>query len=191
MEENKIHELIQKSIDVKLNIAKLCHEEISFTVKVIENAFRGNNKLLVCGNGGSAADSQHIAAEFVSRFLIERRALFALALNCNTSSVTAIANDYNYDFIFSRQVEAFGSENDVLLAISTSGNSRNVLEAALVAKRKGMIVIGLTGKSGGKLLDICDVCIRVPSEHTPNIQESHIMIGHIICEIVEANLFGA
>ncbi|WGL60841.1 D-sedoheptulose 7-phosphate isomerase [Pigmentibacter sp. JX0631] len=189
MEENKIQELIQKSIDVKLNIAKLCHEEISFAVKVIENAFRGNNKLLICGNGGSAADSQHIAAEFVSRFLIERKALFAIALNCNTSSLTAIANDYNYDFVFSRQVEAFGTHNDVLLAISTSGNSKNVLEAALAAKKKGMIVVGLTGKSGGKLLDICDVCIRIPSEHTPNIQESHIMIGHIICEIVEENLF--
>lgn len=190
MNSEIVFNLIQRSIEVKQKISKDLCSDINKAINYIENAFKVDRKLLICGNGGSAADSQHIAAEFVSKFLIERKALFALALNCNTSTLTAIGNDYHYDHVFSRQVEAFGQENDVLLAISTSGNSKNVLEAAKMARNKKIKIIGMTGISGGKLKDLCDLCLCIPSEHTPFIQESHIMIAHIICEVVEKNLFG-
>ncbi|WP_425460370.1 D-sedoheptulose 7-phosphate isomerase [Fluviispira sanaruensis] len=180
---------MKKSIETKLSINREIKLNILKSIDLIVTAFENKNKLIICGNGGSAADSQHIAAEFVSKFLIDRKALFALALNCNTSSLTAISNDYNYDYSYSRQVEAFGTKNDILWGISTSGNSKNVLNAVEVAKSKGMSIIGMTGNQGGKLAALCDIAIRVPSDHTPNIQECHIMIAHIICEIVEARLF--
>ena len=156
---------------------------------MIINTLRDGGKVLICGNGGSAADAQHIAGELLGKFYMIRRALPAIALNTNTSVITAIGNDTSFDEIFSRQVEALGTEKDVLIAISTSGNSRNVIKAIEKAKEKGMKVIGLTGRSGGMMRNICDVLINVPSQDTPRVQESHITIGHIICEIVEKELF--
>ena len=150
-----------------------------------------SRKLLICGNGGSAADAQHIAAEFVGRYLHERKPLPCHALTTNTSSLTAIGNDYGYERIFARQVEAFGEEGDVFWGITTSGNSRNVLEAATFAREHGLFCIGLTGEGGGRLRDLSDLCIAVPSSSVPRIQEAHITIGHVICELVEATLVGS
>lgn len=144
--------------------------------------------VLLCGNGGSAADAQHIAGELTGRFLRERRALPALALNTNSTTLTAIGNDYGYDFVFSRQVEAHGRAGDVLIAITTSGNSGNVIHAAKAAKAGGLKVIGMTGENAGLLGQLCDVCIKVPSAETPRVQEMHILIGHILCEIAEAEI---
>lgn len=155
---------------------------------MISDAFASGNKLLLCGNGGSAADAQHIAAEFVGRFLLERRTVPAIALHTNTSNLTAIGNDYGYDQTFSRPVEAFGRSGDVLLGITTSGNSQNVVRAAEVARECGMKVIGLTGASGGRLEAVSDLCLCVPSSATPRIQELHIFVGHAICELVETTL---
>jgi D-sedoheptulose 7-phosphate isomerase len=159
--------------------------EVDRAVTVIVRSLNAGGGLLVCGNGGSAADAQHIAAELTGRFLLERRPFRALPLHGNTSSLTAIGNDYGYDEVFAREVAAHGREGDVLLAISTSGNSRNILRAIDVAREKRITVIGLTGATGGKMIDVCDICIRVPSTSTPRIQECHILIGHTICELVE------
>jgi D-sedoheptulose 7-phosphate isomerase len=142
-------------------------------------------RLLACGNGGSAADAQHIAAELTGRFFRDRRPLPAMALHGNTSSLTAIGNDYGYDQVFAREVAAHGRPGDVLLALSTSGNSENVLRAIAAARETRMTVIGLTGQGGGKMRDLCDVCLCVPSASTPRIQECHILIGHTICELLE------
>ncbi len=159
--------------------------------KVIVQTYRSGCKLLICGNGGSAADSQHIAAELVSRFLIERKALDAEALTINTSSLTAIGNDYSFDQVFSRQVEAKGAKGDVLIGISTSGNSKNVIEAIKTAKEMEIKTIGLTGNNRDSLIGrLSDYCIHVPSSATPRIQEAHILIGHILCELIENELFG-
>lgn len=164
---------------------------IEEAASLLLNAFQNGKQLLICGNGGSAADSQHIATEFVSRFFIERKALNAEALTVNTSSLTAIGNDYSFDKVFSRQVEAKGKEGDVLIGISTSGNSKNVIEAMRVAKEIGMSTIGLTGSNqDGTIYKVSDCCIGVPSDCTPRIQEAHILIGHIICEFVEYKMFG-
>jgi D-sedoheptulose 7-phosphate isomerase len=145
-------------------------------------------RLLVAGNGGSAADALHIAGELLGRFLRERRPLSAIALSANASVVTAIGNDYAYDEVFARQVAGHGRRGDVFLGISTSGNSNNVLKAAAVAREMHLSVVGLTGQTGGRLKDACDVCLRVPSESTPRIQEIHILIGHLICQVVEDSL---
>ena len=153
-------------------------------------ALRRKNKILLAGNGGSAADAQHIAAELVVRLNYDRSPLAAIALTTDTSALTAIGNDYGYEHIFSRQVEAIGSAGDVLIAISTSGNSKNILAAIKSAQAKGIKVIGMTGKSGGIMAEICDIIIKIPSTHTPNIQECHIMFGHIICQIIEDSIFG-
>jgi D-sedoheptulose 7-phosphate isomerase len=153
-------------------------------------AFRAGKKVLLCGNGGSAADAQHLAAEFVGKFYFDRPALPAEALTVNTSSLTAIGNDYSFDVVFSRQVEAFGAAGDVLIGITTSGNSRNVLEAFRVARQKGILTVGLTGASGGQLKEAADYCICIASTDTPRIQEQHILVGHILCELVEQALFG-
>ena len=153
-------------------------------------AMRAGRRLLICGNGGSAADSQHLATELVSRFYLERRALDALALTVDTSALTAIGNDYDFSRVFARQVEAYGRRGDVLLAISTSGNSGNVVEAAKTARGMGLKVVGLTGAESSALSRLSDVCIRVPSASTPRIQEAHILIGHALCEFVERELFG-
>ncbi|MCR4418637.1 MAG: D-sedoheptulose 7-phosphate isomerase [Clostridia bacterium] len=161
---------------------------IAEAAAVVAEVVTGSGKILFCGNGGSAADAQHIAGELVGRFLKERWPLPALALNGNTSVLTALGNDYGFEEIFARQVAALGQPGDVLVAISTSGNSPNVLRAAEVARAKGMKVIGLTGAVGGKLKPLCDLCLCVPSASTPRIQEMHILVGHIICQLVEEAL---
>lgn len=152
---------------------------------LIRDALAGGHKILFCGNGGSAADSQHLAAEIVGRFQKERPSLPALALTVDTSVLTAVANDYGYDTVFARQVEGLGQAGDVLVGISTSGNSKNVVAAIETAHQKQMKVIGLTGSGGGKMAEVCDICLAVPSKVTARTQEMHIMIGHILCEIAE------
>lgn len=152
-------------------------------------AYRAGKKTLIAGNGGSAADAQHIAAEFVSRFYFDRPALASIALTTDTSALTAIGNDYGYELLFSRQLEANGVAGDIYIAISTSGNSRNILKSLESAKKLGIKTIGLTGSSGGKMKDLVDYCICVPSDETPRIQETHILIGHILCAAVEKELF--
>ncbi|MFZ5630724.1 MAG: D-sedoheptulose-7-phosphate isomerase [Spirochaetota bacterium] len=153
------------------------------------SAYRAGKKTLIAGNGGSAADAQHIAAEFVSRFYFDRPALASIALTTDTSALTAIGNDYGYELLFSRQIEANGSSGDIYIAISTSGNSKNVLKSLESAKKLGIKTVGLTGRSGGKMKDMVDYCICVPSDETPRIQETHILIGHILCAAVEKELF--
>lgn len=152
-------------------------------------ALRGGRKLLFAGNGGSAADAQHWAGELVSRFYYDRPGLPAIALTTDTSILTAIGNDYGYDYVFARQVEALGQEGDVLVAISTSGNSRNVIRAIEAARKKRLRVIGFTGQSGGQMADLCDLCFRVPSGETPRIQEGHEALGHLLCALIEAEMF--
>jgi D-sedoheptulose 7-phosphate isomerase len=159
--------------------------DVDRVVGIIADSMAAGGTLLACGNGGSAADAQHITAELTGRFFRDRKPLRALALHTNASSLTAIGNDYGYDEVFAREVGAHGREGDVLLAISTSGNSRNVLRAIEVAREKRMAVIGLTGEQGGKMRQLCDVCLCVPSTSTPRIQECHILIGHTICELLE------
>ncbi len=164
-------------------------KEIGVAANLIIKALKSGNKLLLCGNGGSAADAQHLETELVSKFLLERRALPAEAITVNTSTLTAIGNDYEYDRVFSRQIEAKGKAGDVLLAISTSGTAKNVHKALISANQMGIVTIGLTGNNKESLLaKTADHCICVPSDATPRIQEAHILIGHIICEIVEENM---
>jgi len=186
-----IRQRIRESIDVKERILKddKILKIIQNISKLIIKAFRNDKKMFLCGNGGSAADAQHIAAELSGRFYLDRKPLFAEALHVNTSYLTAVANDYSYEKVFSRLVEAKGRPGDILIGISTSGNSKNVIEAMEVANKIGMITIGLTGNTGGKMAYICKYCVKVPSTDTPRIQEAHILIGHIICEVVEKELF--
>ena len=164
-------------------------KNINATIDIIETAFKNGNKVLFCGNGGSAADAQHLAAEFTGRFYKNRKALPAEALHCNSSYLTAVANDYSFDVVYSRLIEGIGQEGDVLIGISTSGNSANIINAIVAAKQIKMHCIAFTGSTGGKMKDIADILINVPSDVTPRIQESHILIGHIICEMVESRLF--
>lgn len=159
--------------------------EIARAAGLVTEVLAAGGKVLLCGNGGSAADAQHIAGELVGRFLKERKPLPALALHANTSVLTAIGNDYGFEEAFARQVAALGRPGDVLVAISTSGSSQNVLRAAEAAREKDMKVIGLTGAGGGNLKELCDLCLCVPSPSTPRIQEMHVLIGHIICQLVE------
>lgn len=165
-------------------------EKIEESVCLIISAFKQNKKVFFCGNGGSAADAQHLAAEFSGRFLIDRPPLFAEALHVNTSYLTAVANDYSFDVVYERLVEAFTNEGDVLVVLSTSGNSKNIVNAVKKAKQRGVATVALTGETGGKLKEICDILINIPSSQTPRIQESHITIGHIICDLVEKAIFG-
>ena len=158
--------------------------------RVVGKCLRSGNKVLFFGNGGSAADAQHLAAELTGRFLKERPALAGLALTTNSSTITALGNDYGYETIFSRQIEGLAKRGDVAVGISTSGNSANVLRAIAVARSKKVITIGMTGGRGGKLASVADYCIRIPSESTPRIQEGHILVGHVICEMVEHGIFG-
>jgi len=155
----------------------------------ISKAFKNDRKLMLCGNGGSAADAQHIAAEFVNRFLLDRRPLPAMALTTDTSIITSVANDYRYEDVFSKQIQALGVEGDILLAISTSGNSKNILSAIKTAKEKGLYTVGLIGGDGGKMLTLVDLSLVVVSNETPRVQETHILAGHLICELVEYILF--
>ncbi len=188
----KIKSLISASIEVKSQVLadENLQQTIETVINVITTAFQNGKKVLFCGNGGSAADAQHLAAEFSGRFYKDRKALPSEALHCNTSYLTAVANDYSYDVIYSRLVEGICEEGDVLVGLSTSGNSKNILNAFVSAKEKKVITIGFTGANGGKMKDVSDYLINVPSTDTPRIQESHILIGHIICELVEAKIFG-
>ena len=158
---------------------------------VIEDALNRGNKIIFCGNGGSAADAQHLTAEFTGRFFLERRPLPAIALNTNVSAITAIANDYGYDDVFLRQTQALAQTGDVFVGISTSGNSKNIVKAFEYANSIGVTTVALTGKSGGKMKEFADILLNVPSECTPRVQEAHITIGHIMCEIVEQSLFSS
>jgi D-sedoheptulose 7-phosphate isomerase len=185
-----ISQRIEASIVVKQKLLRYAEIYAGVAERMIR-AFRAGNKILLFGNGGSAADAQHIAAEFVGRYYLDRPALPAQALTVNTSSLTAIGNDYAYDQIFSRQIEAFGKVGDVAIGISTSGNSRNVVEALRVARSNGIVTVGMTGESGGQLKEEADYCICVPSSDTPRIQEGHILVGHVLCELVEQAIFGS
>lgn len=185
-----IKKTIQESIATKKALlTKGLAGEIEKGAARIIDSYRKKGKLLLCGNGGSAADAQHIAAELVGRFSQERPALPAIALNTNVSTLTSVGNDYQFEDIFSRQIEGFMEPDDVFIALSTSGNSPNVLKAAVAAKKIGGTVIGMTGSGGGKLKEHVDLLLNVPSEETPRIQESHILIGHILCDLVERGLF--
>ena len=188
----KIQSIISASIEVKQQILadEILQKTIEQVIEVITNAFQSGKKVLFCGNGGSAADAQHLAAEFSGRFYKNRKALPSEALHCNSSYLTAVANDYSYDVIYSRLVEGICVEGDVLIGLSTSGNSKNILNAFEAAKEKKVFTVGFTGASGGQMKDASNYLINVPSTDTPRIQESHIMIGHIICELVEAKIFG-
>lgn len=186
-----VEALIRDSIAVKQ--ALLSEPELLASIvrvaEVVEAALRDGNKVILAGNGGSAADAQHLAAEFVARFEFDRPGLASIALNTDTSMLTAIGNDYGYDYIFARQIEANGRAGDVFIGISTSGNSRNVLRAMDAARERGLVTVALCG-AGGRLREICDHALAVPSTHTPRIQECHILIGHIICATVEQSIWG-
>lgn len=186
-----VENIIKDSITVKEKILSDSDflERIEKAAHLCVNSLKNGGKIHFCGNGGSAADAQHLAAELSGRFYYDRAPLNAEALHVNTSYLTAVANDYSYDMIYARMLQASANKNDVLFAISTSGNSANILKAIEAARSKGMIVIGLTGETGGKMASLCDVLLNVPSTCTPRIQESHILIGHIICEIIESTIF--
>jgi D-sedoheptulose 7-phosphate isomerase len=189
--KNTISSIIQSSIDVKQSLLadETLINTIATSVDIITTAFKNGNKVLFCGNGGSAADAQHLAAEFSGRFYTDRIALPAEALHVNTSYLTAVANDYSFDVVYSRMITGIGNKGDVLIGLSTSGNSGNIINAINAAKEKGMTTIGFTGATGGKMKDICELLLNVPSTDTPRIQESHILVGHIICELVEKAYF--
>ena len=186
----EIAKRLEESAQIKRAIAKSKIREIERMVDFIIASYRTGGKVVLFGNGGSAADAQHIASELMGRFMLNRQALPAIVLTTNTSTLTAVANDYGYDAVFSRQVEALVNEGDVAIGISTSGNSPNVIEAMKMAKTKGAKTIGLTGGNGGKLAEVADLVLIVPSDSTPRIQEAHITIGHIVCELVEKELSG-
>ena len=188
---HKVKSIISESISVKSNL--LGDEELLGRVSEIVDkmvaALRKGNRIYFCGNGGSAADAQHLAAEFSGRFYIDRDALPAEALHCNTSYLTAVANDYSYDVVYARLIKGLGNKGDFLLGLSTSGNSTNIMKAFEVAREKGIITVGFTGESGGQMKALSDYLLNVPSKNTPRIQESHILLGHIICELVEEKYF--
>ena len=187
--KNKIRAKIKENIEANEDLYKNQVENIEKAAKAIIGSLKNGGQVLVFGNGGSAADSQHIVAELVGKFKKDRQALAAIALTTNTSILTSIANDYSYDVTFSRQIEALGREGDIAIAISTSGNSKNVIVALKKAQALGLKTVGLTSASGGMMKDICDILVAPTSKNTPRIQESHILIGHIICELVEEEMF--
>ncbi|MDD5177930.1 MAG: D-sedoheptulose 7-phosphate isomerase [Candidatus Nanoarchaeia archaeon] len=187
--ERAIRKQLMESSELKLKVSEVLTERIEETARTIINSLRKGNKVLFCGNGGSAADCQHLAGEFVNRFRINRKPLPGLALTTDSSVLTCIGNDFSFDDIFSKQIEAFGAKGDVLIGISTSGNSKNVINAINAAKEKDIFIVGFTGDSGGKMKELVDILINVPSADTPRIQEAHITIGHIICDLVEQELF--
>lgn len=187
----RIEEILQNSIETKQKILA----DGEFIAKIqeasdaITAALRNGNKIFFCGNGGSAADAQHLTAEFTGRFLKERTPLAAICLNTNVSSLTAIGNDYGYDDVFLRPMIALAKKGDVLVGISTSGNSKNILKTFEYARQNGVLTIALTGKTGGEMKELADILLNVPSGATPRVQEAHITIGHAICELVEEELF--
>jgi D-sedoheptulose 7-phosphate isomerase len=186
-----IRSRIRASADLKNSLLQNTKilETVSTVVEQVIECYKTKGKVLWCGNGGSAADSQHLAAELSGRFYYDRPPLFSEALHVNTSYITAVANDYSYDVIYSRLVEAMGSKGDILIGMSTSGNSANVVKALEAANKKGMLTVGFTGESGGKMKELCKYLINIPSEDTPRIQECHMLLGHTICELVETRLF--
>lgn len=192
MLEQYITHQVENSISVKQQL--LNNIDLMGLIKevalVATEVYRKGNKTLIAGNGGSAADAQHIAGEFVSKFYFDRPGIPSVALTTDTSILTAIGNDYGYEKLFARQVQANGVKGDLFIGISTSGNSKNILEALKECKDKGIITVGLTGENGGEMATLCDYCIKVPSNETPRVQESHILIGHIICAVVEESIFG-
>jgi D-sedoheptulose 7-phosphate isomerase len=187
----QIKKIIQASIQVKEAVAtnEALLQTIAQVADLVVTAFKNNNRVYFCGNGGSAADAQHLAAEFSGRFYIDRKALPAEALHCNTSYLTAVANDYSYDVVYARLLEGIGMNGDVLIGLSTSGNSGNIIKAFETARNKGITTVGFTGATGGKMKEGSDYLINAPSTDTPRIQETHILIGHIICQLVEEKYF--
>lgn len=190
--QDKIKKIISESVEVKNkllqteSIINSVGEIASLMVKALQNG----NRIYFCGNGGSAADAQHLAAEFSGRFYLDRDALPAEALHCNTSYITAVGNDYGYDLVYARLIKGIGNAGDFLVGLSTSGNSVNIIKAFEVAREKGIVTVGFTGETGGKMKGLSDHLLNVPSLNTPRIQESHIMLGHIICQLVEEQYFG-
>lgn len=191
--ENKVEQIIRNLISSQIsNLTLLMNssydKKVSEAIRYQIEALRKGNKILIAGNGGSAADAQHFAAELVGRFMMERKGIPAIALTTDSSILTSIGNDYGFDRIFSRQVEALGNQGDIFIALSTSGNSNNIISAVNEASQKGLITIGLLGKDGGKLADICDLSIVIPNNTTARVQEMHIMTIHLMCEIIEKEL---
>lgn len=188
--------IIRKCIQERIQIENLILNDnllladLQKTAEIIVEAYRSGNKTLFCGNGGSAADAQHLAAELSGKFYLERDPIHAEACHTNSSFTTAVSNDYGFEMVYARYIQAVGKEGDVLVAISTSGKSENIIRAIRSARRAGMKCIVFTGQSGGSMSSLADVCLRIPSEDTPRIQESHILLGHIVCELVERTLFG-
>ncbi len=191
MQKQDIINIIKESSEVKQKI--IANDKLLDTIyqcsKAIVDVYKNNNKVLLCGNGGSAADAQHIAAELSGRFYYDRPPLYAEALHVNSSYVTAVANDYSYNDIYSRMLQAAAQNGDALIAFSTSGNSINIINALKVAKNKKMVIIGFTGENGGEMKNFADYLINIPSSSTPRIQEAHILVGHILCEFIEKGLF--
>ena len=187
----QIKNIINSSIQVKQDILQneSLISEIEKIISAVVNCYKSGGKVYFCGNGGSAADAQHIAAELSGRFYYDRDPLYAEALHVNTSYLTAVANDYSYDEIYARLIKAKGGKGDILFGISTSGNSENIMRAFVQAKKQGVITVGFTGATGGKMKELSDYLLNVPSTDTPRIQESHIMLGHIVCQYVESELF--
>ena len=190
---NEIKNIIKSAIDLNRLVLQsdTLLGQIKTVSEVLTQCFEDGNKVMFCGNGGSAADAQHLAAEFSGRFYLDRKALPAEALHCNSSYLTAVANDYSYDLIYSRLLEGIGKKGDVLVGITTSGNSKNIINAFIKAKEIGIQTIALTGETGGELKNHANLLINIPSLDTPRIQECHILIGHIICYLVEKNLFAS
>lgn len=191
-----MNEFIRSQVEASISVKQsICRDEalLAMLTEVSEKAvevYRKGGKILVAGNGGSAADAQHMAGELVSRFYFDRPGLPAMALTTDTSILTAIGNDYGYEKLFARQIQANGVRGDMFIGISTSGNSPNIIEALKTCREIGITTVGLAGASGGLMAELCDYCIRVPSSVTPRIQEAHIMIGHIICSVIEEGIFG-
>nr|MBC7245816.1 D-sedoheptulose 7-phosphate isomerase [Chloroflexota bacterium] len=190
MKDRIISRAIQENMEVQRQVLEQCVGTIAQIAAVLVRALQEGHKVVLFGNGGSAADAQHVTAELVNRFLINRAALPAIALTTNSSILTSVSNDVSFDQVFARQVEALAQEGDVVVGISTSGNSPSVLNGIVAAKEKGAITVGFTGRSGGKLKGLVDHCFCVPSDHTPRIQETHITVWHAICELIEQELFG-
>ena len=191
MTDDILRKNIASSIEVHSRLLEACFPAMTVAADALIAAYRSGRKALFFGNGGSAADAQHLAAEFLGRYLLERPPMPAVALHANTSAVTAIANDYGYDHVFSRQLQALAVAGDVAVGISTSGNSRNITDALRVARKMGVYTIGLTGASGGRMRELVDVLIAAPSNETPRIQECHLLVGHALCDAVEQAVFAA
>ena len=193
--ESGIGDLVQLELDSATQVVSRLrddpeiHAQISKMAALCIAALTDQRKILIAGNGGSAADAQHWAGELVSRFYYDRPGLPALALTTDTSIITAIANDYGYNYAFARQVESLGNAGDIFIAISTSGRSKSIIRALHASRARGLVTLGFTGATGGDMLDLCDVCLRVPSEQTPRIQEGHEILGHILCALIERNMF--